>query len=83
MIEKNKKVQYLEEQAVLVGVITQKQSEADVKEYLDELPFLAETAGAITHGRFTQKVDYPNPKTFVGKDTTEKSAEFAPEIVAE
>jgi len=67
MIEKNKKVQYLEEQAVLVGVITQKQSEVDVKEYLDELSFLAETAGAITHGRFTQKVDYPNPKTFVGK----------------
>ena len=56
MIEKNKKVQYIEEKALLVGVITQMQGEDDVKEYLDELAFLAETAGAQTHGRFTQTV---------------------------
>ncbi|MGB1039622.1 MAG: GTPase HflX [Flavobacteriales bacterium] len=67
MLEKNKKLEYKEEKAVLIGVITQQQSEDDVKEFLDELAFLAETAGAITHGRFTQKVEYPNPKTFVGK----------------
>jgi GTP-binding protein HflX len=72
MIDKNKKIEYLEEKALLVGVITQMQREEDVKEYLDELAFLAETAGAITHGRFTQKVDYPNPKTFVGKGKLEE-----------
>lgn len=72
MIDKNKKIEYLEEKALLVGVITQMQGEEDVKEYLDELAFLAETAGAITHGRFTQKVDYPNPKTFVGKGKLEE-----------
>ena len=57
---------------MLVGVITQQQSEDDVREYLDELAFLAETAGAVTHGRFTQKVEYPNPKTFVGKGKLEE-----------
>lgn len=72
MIDKNKKINYFEEKAILVGVITQQQSEDDVKEYLDELAFLAETAGAITVGRFTQKVDYPNPKTFVGKGKLEE-----------
>ncbi|MDB4089132.1 GTPase HflX [Flavobacteriales bacterium] len=67
MIEKNKKVHYTAEKAVIIGVVTQKQSLDDVTEYLDELAFLAETAGAITVKRFTQKVEYPHPKTFVGK----------------
>ncbi len=72
MIDKKKKIEYREEKALLVGVITQQQSEDDVREYLDELAFLAETAGAVTHGRFTQKVEYPNPKTFVGKGKLEE-----------
>jgi GTPase len=72
MIDKNKKIEYIEEKALLVGVITQQQNEDDVREYLDELAFLAETAGAVTHGRFTQKVEYPNPKTFVGKGKLEE-----------
>jgi len=54
------------EQAVLVGLITQQQSEEQVKEYLDELAFLAETAGIIPAKNFTQKLDKPNPVTFVG-----------------
>ncbi|KAA3650261.1 MAG: GTPase HflX [Bacteroidetes bacterium] len=54
------------EKAVLVGLITQDQDEEKVKEYLDELAFLAETAGAETVKRFTQKISTPNPKTFVG-----------------
>lgn len=54
------------EKAVLVGVVTQNQSEAQLKEYLDELAFLAETAGAIAMHRFTQKLDSPHPKSFVG-----------------
>ena len=54
------------ETAVLVGVITQLQDEKKSKEYLDELSFLAETAGAKPIHRFTQKLDKPNPKTFIG-----------------
>ena len=54
------------EKAVLVGVITQQQNEKKSKEYLDELAFLVETAGASPVKRFTQKVSNPNPKTFIG-----------------
>jgi len=54
------------ETAVLVGVILQKQSEEEVLENLEELEFLAETAGATTMKRFIQRVDVPNPRTFVG-----------------
>lgn len=54
------------EQAVLVGIITQEQKEEQVKEYLDELAFLANTAGIEPVKNFTQKLDYANPVTFVG-----------------
>lgn len=54
------------EQAVLVGIITQEQKEEQVKEYLDELAFLADTAGIEPVKSFTQKLDYANPVTFVG-----------------
>ncbi len=54
------------ETAVLIGVITQEQREDQVEEYLDELAFLAETAGAQTVKRFTQKLAKSHPKTFVG-----------------
>jgi GTP-binding protein HflX len=52
--------------AVLVGVITGKQTEDMAKEYLEELAFLAETSGAETKRKFLQRVDKPNPKTYVG-----------------
>ncbi len=58
--------EYDTERAVLVGVIEGNQSEEEVKDYLDELAFLTETAGAITEKVFTQKLDTPNPKTFIG-----------------
>ncbi len=54
------------ETAVLVGLITKGQDEAKTKEYLDELEFLADTAGAITVKRFTQKMDGPSSVTYVG-----------------
>jgi len=57
----------VEERAVLVGLITPEQDEDLVTEYLDELAFLAETSGAITEKRFVQKLNHPNPATFVGK----------------
>lgn len=53
------------EKAIIVGVITQEQTEDQVTEYLDELEFLALTAGAATQKRFVQKLKSPNPKTFV------------------
>ncbi|OFY29779.1 MAG: GTPase HflX [Bacteroidetes bacterium RIFOXYA12_FULL_35_11] len=54
------------ENAVLVGIITQNQRDREVQEYLDELSFLTETAGAEEVKRFVQKLEHPHPKTFVG-----------------
>ena len=55
------------EKAVLVGIITQEQDEDLAKEYIQELDFLAHTAGAQTLKYFLQKIPFPNPKTFIGK----------------
>ena len=59
------------ETAVLVGVAVRGQKEATTKEYLDELAFLAETAGVKTLKRFTQNLEKPHPKTFIGKGKME------------
>ncbi|MDE6479428.1 MAG: GTPase HflX [Muribaculaceae bacterium] len=64
------------ERTVLVGLITQKQSEAKVNEYLDELEFLAQTAGAEPEKRFIQKLDYPNPRTYVGTGKLEEIRKY-------
>ena len=64
------------ETAVLVGLITQEQDEAKTKEYLDELEFLADTAGAVTVKRFTQKVAGPNQTTYVGKGKLEEIKQY-------
>ena len=63
MIENNK-ISY--EKAVLIGVINSTQNESTVKDYLNELSFLTETAGGVVSKTFIQKVDRPNPKTFIG-----------------
>ncbi len=76
MIEHNIKE---EERAVLVGLINDTQDEARSREYLDELAFLADTAGAVAVRRFTQKLDYPNPRTFVGKGKLEEIALYVEE----
>ncbi|MCB9201886.1 MAG: GTPase HflX [Flavobacteriales bacterium] len=73
MLEK-KETQY--EKVVLIGLITQNQDEEKLNEYLDELEFLAYTAGAETAKRFTQKLDTPNPKTFVGKGKLQEIKEY-------
>jgi len=65
-----------EERAVLVGLITPQQNEAKAREYLDELDFLAETAGAVTIKKFTQKCDAPNRTTFVGKGKLDEIASY-------
>ena len=64
------------ETAVLVGLITQQQDEAKTKEYLDELEFLADTAGAVTVKRFTQKVQGPSQVTYVGKGKLEEIRQY-------
>ncbi|MDR1222200.1 MAG: GTPase HflX [Tannerella sp.] len=67
------------ENAVLVGLITPQQNECQVKEYLDELAFLADTAGAKTVKKFTQKLEYPNQTTFVGKGKLQELSEYVTE----
>ncbi len=76
MIEKKSISEYESEKAVLVGLITQTQGEAKAKEYLDELAFLAETAGAETVKTFLQRADFPNSRTYVGKGKLEEIKAF-------
>lgn len=68
------------ERAVLVALITKTQDERKTKEYLDELEFLAETAGATTAKRFTQRLDGPSSVTYVGKGKIEEIRDY---IIAE
>ena len=70
------------ERAVLVGLITQQQNEQKTREYLDELAFLAETAGAEVVKTFTQKLDCPNSVTYVGKGKLQEIREYI-ELCAE
>lgn len=76
MLEK-KEIIY--ENAILVGLITQNQDEEKLMEYMDELEFLTETAGAKVIKRFTQKLDQPNPRTFVGTGKLDEIINFAQE----
>ena len=62
----------ISEKAILIGIITQLQDEEKSEEYLDELQFLTETAGGVPIKRFAQKMDKPNPKTFLGTGKLEE-----------
>ncbi len=64
------------ERAVLVGLITPQQNEAKANEYLDELAFLADTAGAVTEKKFLQKLNSPDSRTFVGKGKLEEIRQY-------
>ncbi|GAA3558196.1 GTPase HflX [Snuella lapsa] len=64
------------EKAVLIGIITKDQDEMKSKEYLDELAFLTYTAGGDVVKRFTQKMDMPNPKTFIGTGKMEDVRQY-------
>ena len=75
MLDKKNTI-HKEEKAILVGLIYKDQTETQVKEYLDELAFLAETAGAITMKRFTQKLQHPDSKTFLGKGKLEEISNY-------
>src|SRR5215510_1361239 len=71
-----KKVVHKEERAILVGLVHKDQTEEQLQEYLDELAFLAETAGAITVKRFTQKLPHPDTRTFIGKGKVEEIKKY-------
>ncbi|MEP6710988.1 MAG: GTPase HflX [Ferruginibacter sp.] len=75
MIEKKINIQQ-QEVAILVGLVQKDQTEVQVKEYMDELTFLAETAGVVTVKRFTQKMKHPDNKTFVGKGKLDEIKKF-------
>ncbi|HEY9125114.1 MAG TPA: GTPase HflX [Bacteroidales bacterium] len=67
------------ETAVLVGLISSQQDEATAREYIDELEFLADTAGAVVVKKFFQRLDVANPRTFVGEGKLLEIAEFIKE----
>jgi GTP-binding protein HflX len=73
------KITIKEEKAVLVGAITFRQSEEQVKEYLEELAFLTKTAGAHTLKKFVQKIASPNPRTYIGSGKVAEIAEYVKE----
>lgn len=69
----------VKEKTILVGIIKNKTDEINIKDYLDELEFLALTAGAETLGRFTQRMNAPHKKTFVGKGKLDELKKFIEE----
>jgi GTP-binding protein HflX len=75
LLENKKRIRE-EERAVLVGLVHKDQTEPQVHEYLDELSFLAETAGAVTIKRFTQKLPHPDSRTFIGKGKLEEIRQY-------
>ena len=75
MIDKKSKID-TDIKAILVGVVYKEQTEERLNEYLDELAFLAETAGAVTVKRFTQKLPHPDSRIFVGKGKLEEIKKY-------
>ncbi|MGZ3998805.1 MAG: GTPase HflX [Flavisolibacter sp.] len=75
MLDKRNKVNK-EERAVLVGVVHKDQTEQEVHEYLDELAFLAETAGAVAVKKFVQKLSHPDSRSYVGKGKLEEIKKY-------
>ena len=71
------------EKAVLVGLISGSQDEKQAKEYLDELEFLADTAGAEVLKKFTQKLDVPNTATFVGSGKLDEIGTYVKAVEAD
>jgi GTPase len=75
MLDKSKQIKN-EERAVLVGVVHKDQTEQQVQEYLDELAFLAETAGAVCVKKFVQKLAHPDSRTYIGKGKLEEVGNY-------
>jgi GTP-binding protein HflX len=75
MLDKKRKIHH-EERAVLVGLIQKDQREQEVMEYLEELAFLAETAGAVAVKKFIQKLPHPDSRTYIGKGKLEEIKKY-------
>ena len=73
------KTEIYAERAIMVGLITQSQNEQRAKEYIDELAFLADTAGATPVKTFFQRLDYPNKRTFVGEGKLQEIKDYIEE----
>ncbi len=76
MIEKEKKADDRQERAVLISLVTPAQDKEKVEEYLNELDLLVETAGGVVEKRFVQKLNYPNPQTYVGSGKLEEILQY-------
>ena len=74
--QKKKGLKEVEEKAVLIGLVQRDQTSEQVTEYLDELEFLAQTAGAVSMKRFVQKLQHPDVRTFVGKGKIEEVKDY-------
>ena len=79
MIDPNQRRTAQEERAVLVGTFRLRQEEKQTEEFLNELAFLADTAGAVVVERFTQRLDMPHPKTYLGSGKLEEVRQFVKE----
>ncbi len=75
MLDKQYKIK-TEEKAILIGLVRNQQTHLQIEEYLDELAFLAETAGATAVKKFTQRLDHPDSRTFVGKGKLEEIKQY-------
>jgi len=75
LLEKQYKIK-TEEKAILIGLVRSQQTHQQIEEYLEELAFLAETAGATAIKKFTQRLDHPDSKTFVGKGKLEEIKQY-------
>ena len=75
MLEKQYKIK-TEEKAILIGLVRSQQTHLQIEEYLDELAFLAETAGATAVKKFTQRLEHPDSRTFVGKGKLEEIKQY-------
>lgn len=75
MLDKQYKIK-TEEKAILVGLVRNQQTHLQIEEYLDELAFLAETAGATAVKKFTQRLEHPDSRTFVGKGKLEEIKQY-------
>ena len=75
-MKKEEIIEKTEEKAVFVGIITQKDDESKVIEYLDELEFLAETAGAVGDKKFIQRLDRPEKATYIRSGKLQEIADY-------
>lgn len=76
LIERKQQIK-TDEKAILIGLVQENQTYEQVEEYLDELAFLAETAGAVVVKRFTQKLKHPDSRTFIGRGKLEEVKQYA------